>query len=359
MNLKIFKYSLPFNKPFQSAKDIVTDREGLILSIQEKDVCAFGEISPLPSFSKETLSEALSEIVLHKDDLLSFVTIGDAETAYGLLNSLNLCASVEFGMDMLRHDYLAQKERQSWFQLFNTPFQEQIEINAVIGSSQNNNALNLFHKLLDAGYTTFKIKVGIDEQRELELLSLIRLERKDIKIRLDANASWSVDKAIQWSESFAEYDIEYIEQPVASIREMKEVVKHSKIKIAADESVRTYDEARQIIEEQAAHILTIKPMLFGHFNRLSVTKELADTHGIGLVLTSALESSIGIKMCSILACFYGTNFMAHGFSTDSLFSKSLLRESTVHHHKFTFSDHIGLSIDLNQVNRNLMVELST
>ena len=73
------------------------------------------------------------------------------------------------------------------------------------------------------GVKTFKVKVGSDVSQDLQRLDLIRSIRPDAVIRIDVNGLWSVDEAEIFLNSVGE--IEYVEQPCATIEELRELKK--------------------------------------------------------------------------------------------------------------------------------------
>ena len=116
------------------------------------------------------------------------------------------------------------------------------------------------------------------------------------RIRIDANAGWTVDEAEKAIHALAAFDLEYVEQPCATVDELAQVrtrVKYMGIPIAADESVRKAADPLDVARAGAADLLVIKAQpLGGISNALSIIAEA----GLPVVVSSALETSIGISM---------------------------------------------------------------
>ncbi|MDZ7756085.1 enolase C-terminal domain-like protein [Rhodohalobacter sp.] len=153
------------------------------------------------------------------------------------------------------------------------------------------------------GYHTLKVKVGQNFEQEHEILTSLRSQFPDLKIRIDANQAWTTDEAIQHLSSLEALDIEYCEQPVkaSDTSGLKKVTDSVKINVAADEAVRNKNAAEQLLVDKAADLLIIKPSLMGTFKNIFVTKQLADTHNIEVVFTTAMESAVGRSAISALA----------------------------------------------------------
>lgn len=148
-------------------------------------------------------------------------------------------------------------------------------------------------------FNTVKIKVA--ETRELsEDLARVRRVRElfpDVKIRLDANGALDVESALFMASQLRTIGLEYFEQPVATIPELKQLRQllagnEINLKIAADESIRRAQDPLRVAQEEAADIAVIKVQPLGGIDRaLTIARE----SGLEIVVSSALESSIGIS----------------------------------------------------------------
>ena len=178
----------------------------------------------------------------------------------------------------------------------------------------------------ESGASTAKVKVG--EPGESAYDDQLRLEavRDAIgshgRIRIDVNAAWDVDTAAERLQALAAFGLEYAEQPVATIEEMVELRARTEIPLAADELVRFSASPLEVIESGAADILVLKVQPMGGVGRVL---ELARHVGIPLVISSALETSVGIYpglvAASLLddlpyACGLGTVAMIEGDPTE-------------------------------------------
>jgi O-succinylbenzoate synthase len=150
-------------------------------------------------------------------------------------------------------------------------------------------------------FRTVKIKVaepgqGLNE--DLQRIFEVRRLFPGARLRLDANGGYSVEQALALANAVFENGIEldYLEQPVATIAELAEVrLKLSRlgIKVAADESVRKVSDPLAVAQAGAADLLVIKAAPLGGINRaLGVIRE----SGLPAVISSALETSVGISM---------------------------------------------------------------
>lgn len=315
--LRIFKYQTPFSEPFHTSVGTLTNREGLVLSFEKDEITAFGEISPLPGFSNETLEQVIQVLQHNRTFLNSAFLSGDEETIISLLDSIHQFPSLSFGLDTLLADL---KAKQSGLSLHHYLFEDEFErvaSNFALGITSTKDMLNRVNKLISEGYTTIKFKVGRDFSSEHTALKSIRKKFPELTIRIDANQAWTKNEAVSNLNQLKDLNLEYCEQPVpaSEFEALKYVTGNTDVPVAADESARTIQDVRDLIQQKACKVLILKPMLFGRFNNLIVTKELAITHNIEVVLTTSFEGVIGRTATAILASGLGSQKLAHGLAT--------------------------------------------
>lgn len=155
-------------------------------------------------------------------------------------------------------------------------------------------------------FRTIKIKVAernSELDQDLERIRRVRELYPDVRIRLDANGSFTVEQALDVAEKTQDLGLEYFEQPVATVSELKllrEQLNDKKIelKIAADESIRKASDPLLVAREQAADIAVLKMQPLGG---IVPALKIAQECGLEIVVSSALESSIGISQGLYLA----------------------------------------------------------
>jgi O-succinylbenzoate synthase len=172
------------------------------------------------------------------------------------------------------------------------------------------------------GCRTVKIKVADPSQSLADDTARVAAARAVLgaegRIRVDANGAWTVDEAERAIHAFAEYDLEYVEQPCAGIEELAEVrrrVKYMGVPIAADESVRKADDPLAVARAGAADILIIKAAPLGGVN---AALRIVEQAGLPVVVSSALDTSVGIGMGLQLAAAIPQLDFDCGLATASL-----------------------------------------
>lgn len=173
------------------------------------------------------------------------------------------------------------------------------------------------------GCRTAKVKVAEPGQTLADDIARVHAVRVAMgaegRIRVDANGAWNVDEAEHAIHAFADCDLEYVEQPCESIDELAELrkrVKYMGIPIAADESVRKASDPLAVARAGAADLLVIKAQPLGGVRRaLGIVAEA----GLPAVVSSALDTSIGLAMGAALAAALPQLDYDCGLGTSSLF----------------------------------------
>ncbi len=185
--------------------------------------------------------------------------------------------------------------------------------------------------VLDSGCRTAKVKVGgldgsvaptgigrnsLDD--DAQRLAAVRHALGPAgRIRIDANAGWSVSQALQAIPVLddAAGGLEYVEQPCASVEELAAVRRRVGVPIAADESIRRADDPRRVALAGAADVAVIKVAPLGGVRR---SLQIAEVTGLPIVVSSAVDSAVGLAAGLALAGALPVLDHACGLGTASL-----------------------------------------
>lgn len=198
-----------------------------------------------------------------------------------------------------------------------------VKVNGTIPATNDKSVID---SLVDSykGVKTYKVKVGDNLSEDIVRLARIRSLGRDIKIRIDVNGLWSVKDALRNLYAFYEEvgPFEYVEQPCATLDELRELKSsiHIPLKIAVDEAVRKARDPFAISLDGAADIVMLKVQPLGGIAR---AHEIAEHHKLPVVVSSALESAVGINYgLALAASFKDMNFDC-GLATGSLLSSDV------------------------------------
>jgi o-succinylbenzoate synthase len=198
----------------------------------------------------------------------------------------------------------------------------QVEVNALVYAEKPEIAAREASAAVAEGYRTVKLKVGalaldLDEARVAAVRDAIGSEAK---IRLDANGGWKEQDAEQAIERFAPYRIEFLEQPVdaRNLGGLARLSAGSPIPIAADEALAGGYAFDEIFSRDAASVLVLKPAVLGGLRASQRIAARARRAGWGVVVTSALDSAVGLAAALQLAAALPGPHLAAGLATGAL-----------------------------------------
>jgi O-succinylbenzoate synthase len=208
------------------------------------------------------------------------------------------------------------------------PLRDRILVNATVPAVAADAVAGVLARF--DGCRTAKVKVAEPGQTLADDVARVAAVRASMgaegRVRIDANGAWNVDEAEHAFHALAEYDLEYVEQPCASIDELAELrdrVRYMGIPVAADESVRKADDPLRVARVGAADLLVIKAAPLGGVRR---ALEIVAESGLPAVVSSALDTSIGIGMGLALAAALPDLDYDCGLGTASLLAADVTSE---------------------------------
>ncbi|MCU5771316.1 o-succinylbenzoate synthase [Erwiniaceae bacterium BAC15a-03b] len=273
----LWRYAIPLDAGVVLRDQRIKQRSGLVVRLRDGSAEGWGEIAPLPGFSHEDLPQAQDAA----EAWLTSWCAGDSAAESRL-------PSVAFGLSCA----LA-------------------ELDGTLPAAGNYHSAalcvgdpdQLFARLQALPYPVAKMKVGLYEPiRDGMLVSLLLEALPDLQLRLDANRSWSPEKARQFARAVGpelRQRIAFLEEPCRTPAESCSFSAETAIAIAWDESVR---EAGFVVAAQpGVTALVVKPTLTGSIRHLQQLITAAQQQGLTVVISSAIESSLGLTQLARLA----------------------------------------------------------
>ncbi|WP_433729003.1 o-succinylbenzoate synthase [Nocardia sp. CA-129566] len=207
------------------------------------------------------------------------------------------------------------------------PVRERIPINCTVPAVDPERA----HAIVaGSGCRTAKVKVADHADSLHEDLARVEAVRDalgpDGFVRVDANAVWDVETAVAHIKQIdrAAGGLEYVEQPCRTIEELAAVRRRVDVRIAADESIRRAEDPLRVAVAGAADIAVLKCTPLGGVRR---ALRVAEAAGLPCVVSSALETSIGLTAQLALAATLPDLEFACGLGTLSLLDGDLVSDS--------------------------------
>ncbi|MFP5314402.1 MAG: o-succinylbenzoate synthase [Actinomycetes bacterium] len=204
---------------------------------------------------------------------------------------------------------------------FPTPVRSRVPVNATVPAVAAAGVEPVLARF--GAVTAVKIKVaerGQSLEDDIARVAEVRRLLPAANLRIDANGGWNVREALSALEALAPYQLEYAEQPVMAVRDLRTVRLEVRrrglpVLIAADESVRKAEDPLRVAREDAADLLVVKVAPLGGVRR---ALDVVAQAGLPAVVSSALDSSVGISAGVALAASLPDLPYACGLATLSL-----------------------------------------
>ncbi|MBK5219442.1 MAG: mandelate racemase/muconate lactonizing enzyme family protein [Thermoleophilia bacterium] len=309
-SVEVIPYALPFRRPYVTARGSLDQREMVLLRLRSQEgLVGLGEAVPLSLRGGTSITEVVRELEALAEPALETDAI--AARAAGL--SAPAKCAVTTALDDLLHQ---AADRSS------TEVPRCARCNATLVAGEPAAVAADAERWAAAGFRTFKLKLGAGDD-----VGQVRAVRQAIdpmaRIRVDANAAWSVEEARRILEAIEPFDIELVEQPVASLEEMAELAGLTPIPIAADESVTSPAEAKRARDLGACSVVGVKLSKVGGVAAAAAIAEVMPTY-----LSSALDGPVGIAAAVELASRSEVHRpfdepLAHGLATQRLFASTI------------------------------------
>jgi O-succinylbenzoate synthase len=218
------------------------------------------------------------------------------------------------------------------------PIRDLVEVNATLPNVKPQEVSSILNGF--QGCSTVKIKINDFLNDHLILQEVLKVMPKS-KFRLDINGGWQLEEAVANLTNYEQEfpgQIDYIEQPCIDLADIKSLRGKVNLKIAVDESIRKFLSSDLTKINEVADIAIIK---WAPSGGITAALEIIEKIKLPVVISSALESSVGISHGVALASVVPNLYGACGLGTVSLLegdvtSKPLIAEDGfVKHRKIT------------------------
>nr|WP_086938156.1 o-succinylbenzoate synthase [Thaumasiovibrio occultus] len=280
----LYQYSLEMDSMVILRNQRLQQREGFFVELKDGDRQGWGEIAPLPEFSAETLEQAQAAAQQWLQAWIAGDNSVSGDAAFD-----NLPPSVAFGLSAACMELNGGLSNEGEYRV--APLCSGDPDDLVVTLNQQE------------GEKVAKIKVGMYEAVRDGMVANMFIDAiPDIRLRLDANRQWTPLKAQQ----FAKYvrpenrgGIAFLEEPCQTPADSLAFAAETGIAIAWDETLR--DEGFELKAEPGLAAIVIKPTLIGSIARCQALVAQAHDLGLTAVISSSLESSLGLNQLARLA----------------------------------------------------------
>ena len=317
-------FSVALNSPLGTAAGEITDRQGLLVGCSVDGQQGIGEATPLAGWT-ESYEDC------HRT--LESIASNDERDGVPELPDPTRRPAAAHAVDLARCDARARRESQPLAALLRHQAEirgtvpDSVPLNATIGDGDIEATVSAATTAIENGYQWLKLKVGSrtigsDIERVRAVASGVG-ERA--RIRLDANGAWTRAQATRVLKGIADYDIEYLEQPLAADKlDGLAALRGRGTDIAVDESLATHS-LTEIIEARTADVVVIKPMAVGGPTRAVQLAVRAREAGLTPVVTTTIDAVIA-RTAAVHVAAAIPDVTACGLATGSLLESDLAED---------------------------------
>ncbi len=302
-------FELKLKEPFSIVNETVDVGINVFIKIEtDKGITGWGCATPdsVTYETKETVVNCLNnEIknILHGKDPLRINFINDI-----IEEKIKGNPSLKAGVNLALYDILGKKAEIPLFKLLGG-YRDKIETSVTIGLSSVDTMVEKAKSYVSQGFTCLKVKCGMDPDQDIEMVLAIRNEvGSNIKIRLDANEGYTLEKALRVIETLEKLgaDIEIFEQPTPAkyLYALKEVTAQCSVPIMADETVLTIRDSLKAVKMEIADMINIKLMKIGGITNAIKANTYAEIAEIP-VMIGCMNESMGAMAAGVhFACAF-------------------------------------------------------
>lgn len=284
--MEVEPFRVRLSEPLETARGVIQEREGFLVTIQHEGHYGVGEATPLPGWTEsyeecQRAFDRVETVAAELDWGIALAKLDMPAARHGVSLAFAEARARAVGDPLYRS--LGRDDRI-----------ETVPVNATLGADGSPATVARdANAAVEDGFETLKLKVGTNGiEEDIERARAIRdAVSDDIDIRVDANGAWTLEQALRAIDSLAALDVEYVEQPLPTAELSANEQLRGAVDIALDESLVSYD-LDAIVEADAADVVILKPMVLGGPDRTVQVAMDAREAGIEPVVSNTMDAVV-------------------------------------------------------------------
>lgn len=295
-DVEIIPVSVPFVDPFEIAGGKATHGRHVVVRLVSNDgQVGFGESAPMSSYSPQTQEAVVAEM-----NRLNSLLIGqdplDVQAIHLSMKKADADCFALAGLDIALHDLAARSLAIPICRLIGGALARGIDLSWAIGFKPAEEMAREAKRYVRKGFRTVKLKVGDEPALDLERVAAVRQAvGPNVVLKVDANQGYDLETAVRVGSRLVDHGIAVVEQPLprSALSEMARLRRRISIPIMADESLYSVEDAKRILEQEAADVFNIKIMKPGGIRPSAKLAAVAEAAHMPCMLGSMPELGIG------------------------------------------------------------------
>lgn len=293
------RLTLDLDDPFTIARGTQESAENLLVRVSDGDHEGIGAAAPSEHYGEtyRTVEAVLPDLLAVVEEVGDPHALGRIERR--MRETVRDNPAARTAVSIALHDLAAKRLGVPLYRYWGLDPRQSPATSFTIGLDTIERMREKTESAVEAGHTVLKVKLGTERDREI--IEAIRAEAPNVRLRVDANEAWTPHEALDNIDALAEFDVEFVEQPVPAENSqgLEYVHDRSSLPIAADESCVTLSDVPHVAER--ADIANIKLMKCGGLREAKRMVHAARAHGLEVMLGCMIESNAAIAAACQLA----------------------------------------------------------
>lgn len=294
------RITLKTKDPFTIARETIRETENVIVRVEDAD----GHVGIGGAAPSRRYGETADTVAAVLPDLLNAVEhAGDPHNLQRIEQEMHTVVrdnpSAKVAVSIALNDLVAKRAGLPLYQHWGLDGDATITSSFTIAIDTTERIIEKTKEAVADDYPILKVKLGTDRDREI--IDAVRSHAPDATIRVDANEAWTPREAVRMIEVLAEYDVEFVEQPLPAEQHkaLRFVYERSALPIALDESCVTLADIPRIADR--TDIANLKLMKCGTLLEARRMIHAARAHGLEVMLGCMIESNASLAAAAHLA----------------------------------------------------------
>jgi muconate cycloisomerase len=316
-NINAIGISIPLSTPMYMSGRAITHTENLIVRIEADGLIGWGEAASAPRMTGDILPGMIAVV----NQIFKPKILGRSVLDYNkIIQDLDILVHNNTGpkcaIAMALLDLLSKFNEVPMYTLLGKKLRDNFNSIAILGNATIEEDIDEAKKLISTGTEFFKIKVGKSDI-DLEINNTFKI-RETIgtaaKLCADANAGLTYEKTIQYCKGVEEANLIFLEQPLQTMSQMADVLKHISIPLCMDESIFTVDDIIKMKQMNAGFGVNLKNIKIGGPSALIEAANVSNNLGISINISSKVAET-AIATTVMLHCAAVSPNLDWGVST--------------------------------------------
>jgi len=344
-HIDVKPYALALQTPYRWSKGTQHVRSGLILRLADGAHVGWGEaaLPPHVDYDPAAFADECRALLTGLDPL--------ADDFLYALDMRECPARLRCGMAtaaLTLHAARANQTLAAYLLGGTSVLPTRVPVNELIGDADPAICAARADAAVALGQDTVKVKCTTERALDLARIGAIRAAQPNVKIRIDPNESWPLEWAADQLNAMAAFTIEYCEEPLprgTPLAAYGQLRQQTAVPIALDDSIRTLRDVELAVLHKAADVFVLKAQRVGGPDNLLRIVRAASAAGIGCIITSSIETSVGLYLGIHCTALTPAPMAAAGIGTARFFADNVCEPPPIVDGHMLMPTNAGLGFD--------------